>query len=270
MDRSLKRPGVACLLLLALGCGSGAPAPVQVVDVEAGDFYFRAPDTIAAGRTEFRLRNANGRHVMLVVRLDSGRTLADAMQSLDQPRPPSWVHDLGGPVTAESLSVVSTTLDLTPGRHLLVCYFNDAGGKPHAASGMIRELMVSGPAASGGALPAADVVATLTDFTFELTRPLPRGPHTIRFVNSGRQSHEVIMVRLRPGTHLEDWLRSRAAGTAPPGSPAGGIGSLAPNSELVMAADFAPGDYLWICFFRDEADGHSHLEKGMIREIHVD
>ena len=262
----------ACIfaLVAGLGCAPAAAPPLQVVEVSAGDFYFQAPDTVASGRTEFRMRNMGGRHVMVVSRIDSGHTFGEALAVADTQPLPGWIHDLGGPITADSASVTSTIMDLLPGRYALVCYFSDVNGRPHFASGMVRELTVKGPPAQRGLPLNADVVVTLTDFDFEITRPIPAGPTSIRFVNSSRQSHEVIIVRLRTGTHLADWLRARAAGTPLPVTPAGGIGSLAPNTEVVMAANFVPGDYLWICFFEDVGDGRSHLDHGMIREIHID
>jgi hypothetical protein len=95
-------PALALAALAALVPLGAQPLPGRVVDVAAGEFFFQAPDSIPAGLTTFRLRQVGlvrhrataggaardsttedrgdptrGFHMLWVVRLDSGRTVAD-------------------------------------------------------------------------------------------------------------------------------------------------------------------------------------------------
>jgi len=255
--------------LLVAGC---APHPAtQVVEVDAGNFFFHAPDTVHAGRTEFRLRNTGGHHIMAVARLDSGRTLADVMAVPDTvSESPPWMADVGGPVTGDSNGVAVATLDLTPGRWLLYCYFGDDDGVPHYAKGMVREFVVTGPPVAVAPAPEVDVVVTVKDFGFELSRPLTAGRHTVRFVNASGQGHEILMDRLDEGAHRADWIAAQARRVHRPARSFGGIGGLPAGRSMDMTAEFQAGNYLWFCFFRDSATGMSHDKLGMVQEVRVD
>ena len=85
---------------------SGAPANAGSYDpathtatVKATEFAFAAPDTIQAGWTTFHLMNEGTTlHHLAIVRIDSGKTMADvgaAMQT--QGPPPKWIVEVGGP-----------------------------------------------------------------------------------------------------------------------------------------------------------------------------
>lgn len=267
MTRAIR---VACLVVVAACARRDAPPATQIVEVTSGDFYFTAPDSIAAGRTEFRMHNVAGRHVLAISRLDSGHTLADAMAIPDSVDLPRWIVDLGGPISADSVGTTSAVLDLVPGRYVLLCYFGGTDHVAHYLKGMVKEIAVTGSAAAPAEPPVADVVVDVTDYDFVLSQPLTAGRRTIRFVNSSPQAHEIIIQRLNPGAHLADWRRARE-GTGPvPLKPAGGIGGLGRGQSVTMIMDVTPGDYLWVCYFSDITDDRSHLEHGMVREIHID
>lgn len=261
-------------LAAALTVAGCAPRPattaLQVIEIDAGNFFFHAPDTVRAGRTEFRMKDLAGHHVMVIARLDSGKTIADAIAVPDTvSESPAWMADQGGPVSGDSNGVAVATLDLTPGRWILYCYFSDTDHVSHYAKGMIHEFIVTGPASTMPA-PEADVIVTVKDFGYELSRPVTAGRHTIRFVNAGHQSHEIIMDRLNEGAHLEQWVAARVANTPRPGRSFGGIGNLPAGHSMDMTADFTPGNYLWFCVFTDEATNKNHAQLGMIKEVRVD
>lgn len=74
----------------------------NVVTVVARDFAFEMPAVLPAGLTTFEFRN-RGRetHHMSIARLDSGRTMAEAVAAMiklgHNVRPP-WRHAIGGPM----------------------------------------------------------------------------------------------------------------------------------------------------------------------------
>ena len=78
-------------------------AAPNVVSLTATEYSFRAPDTVPAGWTTFRLANhGNGVHYGHIVQLDSGKTVAQMVDAYAEairtsgPRP-KWVKRFGGP-----------------------------------------------------------------------------------------------------------------------------------------------------------------------------
>lgn len=57
--------------------------------------------------------------------------------------------------------------------------------------------------------------------------------------------------------------------TPQPGEPAGGTTAIAPGRVNYLTADFAPGQYVMLCFVPDQADGRPHMAHGMVRELRV-
>ncbi|HEX8695376.1 MAG TPA: hypothetical protein VF746_23390 [Longimicrobium sp.] len=259
------------------GDESSAAAP-QVVTVTARDFNFEAPAEIAAGPTTFRLVNAGqALHHVQLVKLDDGKTLQDVYAALQAGGPPpAWVHWVGGPNAPDPGSGSNATLVLEPGNYALLCFVDIPDHVPHVMKGMARALRVTAPAttpvanASNG-LPAADVVMTLNDYSFTLSKPLTAGRHTIRVQNAARQPHEVELVRLAPGktfADLEAWMGSMQG--PPPASAIGGVAGLEPGVVNNFDVDLAAGDYVLICFLPDAKDGKPHLMHGMVQTIHVE
>src|ERR1051326_789438 len=159
------------LLLLPLLAGlppHPATLPGNVVDIVAGDFYFRAPDTIPAGLTTLRLRVLQGGHIAVLLRLDSGYTASDLLRARREGHNrPAWVHFIGGPGFPPPGATANTTLVLAPGQYLLLCDVADEHGVRHFEKGMFRPLVVRAVAGAGVvALPHADVVVSERDYAF--------------------------------------------------------------------------------------------------------
>ena len=92
------------------------PVP-NVVPVTTADFFFRAPDTIAAGLTTFRLKNLGPEfHHIQLVRLDRGHTVRDLLDQLaTSERLPDWARLVGGPNTPVPGAESEGTVRLEPG-----------------------------------------------------------------------------------------------------------------------------------------------------------
>lgn len=253
--------------------GPVAAAPKEVV-VRTRDYTFEAPDTISSGPTTIRLVNdgPDFHHVWLV-RLESGRTVGDLVSLLTsgEEAMPDWAVDFGGPNTpgAPGESTVAT-IDLKPGDYVMICVIPAPDGQLHVMKGMFRPLVVvpgDGPTA---AMPAADLVMTLDDYSFETDRPITPGHHTIRVENVASQAHEVVIVRLQRGRTAGDflsWVMTRE-GVAP-GKPVGGVTGLAPGVENVITIDFQPGEYALLCFVPDAGDGQPHVAHGMVKQFRI-
>src|SRR5215210_4496752 len=99
--------------------------PGHVVDVSAGEFFLRSPESIPSGLTSFRLRQigdllsnpekvrvenllpatpendpTRAFHMLWVVRLERGRTVDEWYRAQVRGEPTPWVTILGGPASA--------------------------------------------------------------------------------------------------------------------------------------------------------------------------
>ncbi len=262
----------ACAALAITSLAARARAQTgTVVDVAAHEYAFTMRDTLPAGLTTFRLHDegAEWHHVKLV-RLDSGRTLAQMHDALGEGEPfPAWMHFLGGPNAPAPKGVATVTAELEPGRYAIWCNVNAPDGKPHWTKGMFKQFIVI-PSRRTAPLPAGDVTLTLRDYAFDLSRSITRGAHAIRITNAAAQPHEIFILRLKPGAGIEDvkaWLTKRVP-TAP-GDPFGGTTDIAPGDSLLLEESFPPGHYAFICWVADAADGQPHWRHGMASVIDV-
>ena len=254
-----------------------APAPAEslpgnVVDVDAGEFYFRAPESIPAGLTTFRLRQVGivaertkagqrgrgivldqkdptyGFHMLWVFRLDDGKVMADffrALQAQEVPKMP-WVKHLGGPGFALPPRTTNATLDLEPGSYILVCQVGAAREdqtRHHGLKGMIRPLTVV-PAVGAGprvAAPKPDVVVRIMEnAAFEFPTTIAAGRQVIRVDNPTSAGREFGFTRVPPGTTPEQRKVLMTSGEAE-----GYGGLIVPRQgSIITTIDFDIGDYI--------------------------
>ena len=267
-----------------------AAAP-NVVSVAATEYAFEAPDTLSAGWTTFRLANRGQEvHYGHIVRLDSGKTVPELVDAYAEairtsgPRP-KWVTRFGGPGGAVPGDSASVTQYLEPGSYVWICPVEDNRGTPHFSKGEFKPFVIraaDGVVADRAAGPKASLVIRLLDFAFALDSAVPAGRHTIRVQNAGAEPHDLVMLKLAPGTTVEDIVnglnperarRADQAGKPPPpleslGTGAGGIAAIAPGMESFFEATLSPGEYVLVCM-TTAPDGRSHIEHGMIRQVRV-
>jgi hypothetical protein len=260
---------------------ASAPA-ARVVVITARDYAFDMPDTLTAGRTELQLVNRGAElHHAALLRLDAGKTAADFLAALKAGGPPpAWAHDAGGPNAPAPGATSAAVVDLAPGGYVLVCFIPSPDGTPHVMKGMTRAFTVA-PAraatfAARTAAPAPlvagapDVTMTLTDYAFQLSRPLTRGRHVLRVRNAASQPHEVFVVRLAPGKTAAEalaWVEKMQG--PPPMQPLGGVVGMATGVANDIALDLTPGEYALFCFIPDARDGKPHVAHGMVRQFSV-
>lgn len=282
-----------CLITAAVLVGfAGAAAPAvaaqeshaqsgatpYIVVVRATEYRFDAPATVPAGTLEFHFENAGREiHHLWLVRLGHGRTFNDFLKVMDAPNPPrvpSWAVDVGGLNDLSPAMSASATLTLEPGDYAMACYTPAPDGRSHATHGMFKELVVTEPSASEASTasePAADVTLKLSEYAFDLSKPIGRGKTTIRIENDGQQTHEVILGLLSPGKSMSDalgWFDGGLHGPAPLLA-IGGASGLAKGRHEFITLDFAPGRYVMFCFVADTKDGKTHAAHGMMKEFTV-
>jgi hypothetical protein len=273
---------VALLAALAItGCGGDnkrsdttqTAGPVaREVSVTAREFTFEAPDTLPAGFARVKLTNQGIEpHHVIFARLDSGHVVGELLQSkgMASGKFPNWAVLLGGPNSAMPGGTTETVLELTPGNYAVLCLIPSFDGMPHVAKGMVRPLTVTS-AAGATAPPNADVVITLSDYSFTASTSITPGPHVLRVDNVAEQSHELVMVRLEPGRTVQEFAAwAEKPQGPPPGALIGGTSPQAKGTTNYVITDFAPGEYGFICFMPDAKDGKLHLVHGMIQQFKV-
>ena len=247
-----RRLGVLWIVIsLAVISETGASAQFtlsgNVVEIVAGDYFLQAPDTIAAGLTTFNLRLHSGGHAVQVVKLDDGKTVSDFVESWKMRTPRPWAHVLGGPGYPSQKRPANATLILEPGHYVLADILNEAkyDGTGHLSKGMYRALTVVPSSSSASVEPTPDIVVRVTDSSFEFSKPLTAGMHTLRVENAGTTHHEFKVRRVLPGKTTAD-VRSwgRRSGSPEPAELWGGLAGFPAGRHLTTTIDFLPGDYV--------------------------
>jgi hypothetical protein len=124
--------------------------PAREVVVAAGDYRFVAPDTLAAGVVEFRIRNVGRqRHEISLSRLKAGTSAAFFLDELQKGSDVDSLYDDDGAVLTaypgdDNRTAIRATLRAGH-EYVLVCEFRDAPGAPtHLALGMTKGIVVRG------------------------------------------------------------------------------------------------------------------------------
>jgi uncharacterized cupredoxin-like copper-binding protein len=255
---------------------TSTPAPAAepaAVTVTATDYKLEVPSSMPAGAVAIHLVNHGKElHQAQIVRLEDGKTVADLEKAMKANGPlPSWMKFVGGPNGIAPGQETTTATSLAPGQYAALCLIPSPDGVPHLMKGMIQPFEVT--AGDGGtALPAASDTVTMADYSFQSSRPLTSGHHTILVQNAGPQPHELVVLRLAPGKTVKDfatWATTGGMKGPPPAMPLGGVAVIENGASGVFSVDLPPGDYGLICFVPDAKDGKLHLEHGMTKQIRV-
>jgi uncharacterized cupredoxin-like copper-binding protein len=264
--------GAACLTLVSHSTAAQLPAVVNVV---ASDYKFDAPTTVPAGTITFRMENRGKEvHHLWLVQLKGGKTYDDFLKAVDKwdsGQMPEWAVDVGGPNEASPGVNADATITLEPGNYAMVCYVPSPDGRPHVMRGMVKPLSVTAAGATKPNEPKADVTIKMTDYAFELSKPITAGLRVVRVENTAKQSHEVIVGKLLPGKTMKEaltWLNNGQKGSAPVIA-VGGASGLANSKHQIITVTFEPGRYVLLCFIPDAKDLKPHTDHGMAKEITV-
>src|SRR5215212_3580182 len=116
----------------------------HVAVIHAKDFTFDSPDSVTAGWTTFHFVNDGATlHHASLVRIDSGKTVADLEAALKSGPPPRWITEVGGPNAPDPNGQTDATMNLEPGQYAFVCFVDLPDKVMHAAKGMVRGLKVT-------------------------------------------------------------------------------------------------------------------------------
>ena len=269
-----------CVLISASGSAqSGRPGeqlPGFVVEVAAGEYFFRAPETVPAGLVTFRLSQIGDRltnparveaenlapatrdndptrafHMLWVTRLEPGHTMSEWYEAHVKGEPTPWAVNLGGPAAAEPPRASNGTMVLEPGNYVLVCHVGSARAdksRSHLLKGMFRALTVLPGSASAVEVPSPHAIARITGTgQIELQGTLRQGPQRIRVINETGKSHEFIVLQIKKGRTAQEAVTwRRTDGTTHPFASLGGFSDVPPGATRTTTIDFGSGDHvLW-------------------------
>jgi len=259
-----------------LGSSSkAAPLDQSTMNVQAGDYFFTAPDTVESGFVTLDFSNAGREtHHAQLVRLPEDLSMDQFSAALqgDERAALGLVKQVGGVAAIDSGFSGEATVNLDPGLYAFICVIPTPSDRtPHVLKGMIKPLIVT-PASTTAAPPETRGTITLKDFTIDIPDVVPTGPATYHVVNEGPgQGHELAIVKLNPGVTADDARDAimKPAGP-PPFSAVGGFQSVSVGGDGYVTLNLEPGEYAAICRVSDPASGLSHVHLGMIKGFHVE
>lgn len=253
-----------------------APSPAvaqRTLLVVGRDTALEAPPSVGAGLVAVRFQNdGKVRRELVVRRIPAGRTPEEILSG-PSGKPPALFAEwsFGGPALGDSAADGTVTMELRPGRYVLVAYEVDGAGRPRAdglmwraVSAMRTSVLIS------GRFPTPDVRARIKDSGLEITGLFQRGARTFNVRNASAHAHEFRVGRLRPGKTVDDVRRWSPAGNSErPFVQVGGTTPLSPSREAQTRLVLQPGDYVILCTLRHGRDGKPHHQTGMLEWFRV-
>jgi uncharacterized cupredoxin-like copper-binding protein len=252
---------------------SAAHGASRTLVINAYEYSFTAPDSIAAGVTTVRLVD-HGKisHQASLARLDDTSSLARVMKSLvDDKAHTGGIRWIGGVESAIAGEAGETILALEPGRYVLVCAFGGDNGIAHMSMGMIRPLTVTrGANGTDMKLPTAPVTIRLSDYQIDMAGNLRGGRQLVRVENAGPHRHHLNLTRFRGNATVADAMKwDGKSEPAPLEDTSGGAAVLEPGQSSVIVLDLKPGRYALACVLSDDSKSKPHYLLGMHKELTV-
>ncbi len=267
---------LALLLVAAIlaACSSLAPAaqPARLTII-ARDFAYDLPAQIEAGLTTITLKNEGAEpHHAQFARVNDDVSDEQMMAALQQGVEAAMplVTFPGGPAVVPPGKSTEVTIDLTPGRYIVLCLVPGHDGAPHVAKGMIAMTKVVASTARPATPPKSDLTITMQDFSFTMPETLKAGPQVWQIVNKGPQPHEIALIKLAEGKTIDDvmdWMHHPMG--PPPYEDAGGMQGLTAGGTGYFHVDLKPGVYVALCHIPDPHTGKAHEELGMVKMFTV-
>jgi hypothetical protein len=244
----------------------------RVLAVVARDTALEVSSTVPAGITTVRLTLQGKARRELVVRRVPAGTPPEALIRGAAGRPSKWFAQwsFGGPaVPRESAKdkSASATVELRPGRYLLVAYEVDSGGRVRGDRYLWQPFTaVAASALIPSRFPVPDLTVKIRDARIDVQGTIRRGDRTVQVENVGGQPHELIIARLKPGKTVDDvraWTARRAEPA--PFDYVGGLTPMSPGMTAQTRLTFQEGEHVVLCPMPGGRDGAG--EKGGVLTV---
>jgi len=189
-------------------------------------------------------------------------------------RPVRWFEQwsFGGPaVPRDSTRDASVTVDIRPGRYVLVAYEVDAAGRPRGQRFIWRELTaIAAAVLIPGRFPVPDARIRIKDASIDMIGALRPGLRTLQVENAGAHPHELIVGRLKPGRTVADVTRwNRDRNDPAPFVYVGGVTPMSPAVTAQVWLTLQSGVHVLLCPMRGERDRVADYERGVITSFRV-
>jgi len=245
----------------------------RVLTVVAHDTSLEVAPTIPAGLATVRLElKSSVRRELIVHRIPAG-TLAQTLARDAAGRPSRWFEkwSFGGPgVPRDSARDASATMEMRPGRYLLLAYEVDAAGRPRGDRYIWTEIA---SVARNFLVPARfsdpDATIRVKDSRLDVVGVLRRGQRTLQVENRGARPHDLVVGRLKPGKTMDDvrrWDGDRGD------APFVYVGSLTPMSADVTAQTrlvLQTGEHVVFSTMRHGGERDRDYQRGLLASFKV-
>jgi hypothetical protein len=262
---------VAAAFVVATAPPAAPAAAPRAVEIIGMDYAFRVPERVMAGPVSFRFVNRGKKfHELNIALLKRGVTQQQFMTVLNAGKPVRELIDVPvGVLFADPgrRSDGGLVADLLPGRdYVVICIFKDDDKAPkHHQIGMFSLIRPVAAAAPAAPLVVDTIIGR--DYAFTVP-PLTAGRRLLRFVNAGKQRHEFVLARLKPGVTLAK-VREVDAKDGDVGALfdqsfglVHGFGGVTPAGMLEV--DLVAGrEYVYECGFQDDDKSPPHHRLGM-------
>jgi hypothetical protein len=133
--------------LTVVRAASRAELPDADVQLTLRDYSFTLSQRLTPGRHRIEVRNAaNQSHEIELVKLLPGKTTQDLLSWLEKMQGAPVGMAVGGVSPLAPASQSMFTVDLSPGKYVLLCFLPDARDhKSHLSHGMVQEIEVGEP-----------------------------------------------------------------------------------------------------------------------------
>lgn len=118
------------------------------------------------------------------------------------------------------------------------------------------------------AITPPTVHVTATDFAFEAPDTLPAGLTSFHLMNTGKELHHLVLMRLDEGQTTADLAKAFAGPIPSTLVLIGGPNPATPEGSAEATVNLKPGRYAMYCVI-PSPDGKPHIMKGMVRELTV-
>ena len=246
----------------------------RVLSVIAHDTSLESSPTVPAGITTVRLvLNGKAKRELIVHRVPAGTTPEELARGAAG-RPERWFHEwsFGGPsAPRDSASDASATLDLRPGRYVLVAYEVDPSGRPRGDKFIWREVSaIAGSVLIAARFPVPDLTMRIKSGQIEVSGVVRTGQRVVQVETTGGRPHDVLIGRLKPGKTVDDvrrWDRDR---TDP--APFVYVGGVTPMSSGFTAQTklvLQTGVHVVLCTMRHGGERDHDYQRGVLAAFKV-
>jgi hypothetical protein len=276
---------LAAALSLAAGCGnSDLPAEVtsakttaaqsaQHVAVSTRDteLVVKGAGSLHAGFVRLEVRNTGrGEHGIALVRLKRPLTTPQLVRAFGAEKR-ELLESLGGVQQVVPGHPWAMTEQLGPGSYALLDFAQD-GPEPNYVRGMYKRFVVAATQARSVS-PATVGEIDMRDFRFDFRLPNGfSGRGVVKITNASRTSHEISLVRIKPGHSQREVLNLILSGATKPPEWASIVELLSvldPAKTAYVKFDLSAGRYLALCLVNEPGSQTLHAQLGMMGSFDV-